>query len=82
MLSGPELSRIVKQFEVNFSTESENPDVLHHETGSSAQKTFVQHVVSLTEVFKKMGNPFLDSFPELVVADTRDCADPSVAESI
>lgn len=83
MLSGPELSRIVKQFEDDYLRPSEDRDVfLHHESGLSSQKKFTQHVNSLTEVVKKMGNPFLDNFPELVAVDTRDCTDPSVIVSL
>ena len=29
-----------------------------------------------------MGNPFLDDGPELVRLDSRDCADPSVADAL
>jgi hypothetical protein len=73
----------VKQFEEQYTPDHENPNAfVHHEKSHSAQKTFRQQVVSLTDVFKKMGNPFLDNFRELVAADSRDCADPSVAESL
>lgn len=83
MLSGPELSRLVRQFEEQYTLDPENPNAfIHHETSHAAQQTFRQQVVSLTDVFKKVGNPFLDNFPELVAADSRDCTDPSVAESL
>jgi hypothetical protein len=31
---------------------------------------------------KKMGNPFLDDFPELVTLDNRDCVDDDVAKAV
>ena len=37
---------------------------------------------NLADVIKRMGNPFLDDFPELVTMDSRDCMDDAVAESV
>lgn len=70
MLSGPEISRLVRQFEEQYTLDPENTNsFIHHETSHASQQTLTQQVVCLTDVFKKMGNPFLDNFPELVAAD-------------
>ena len=83
MLSGPELSRLVKQFEEQYTPNHENPNAFaHHRTSHSTQKTFRQQVASITDVFKKMDNPYLCIIPELVAADSLECTDPSVAESL
>ena len=50
--------------------------------GLSAQKTFEQQVNNLADVIRRMGNPFLDDFTELVTLDSRDCMDDAVAESV
>ena len=36
-------------------------------------------VTSLFKTFERMGNPFLDNFPELVTLNSRNCVDESVA---
>lgn len=85
MLSGPELSRIIEQFEDQFlsSPEPDNPkNSQNHEAGRAAQKTFHAQVNNLCEVVRRTGNPFLDDFPELITIDSRDCADVCVVESI
>lgn len=85
MLSGTELSRIILQFEEQFLT-SQDPDdpknVQNHESGRAAQKTFQREVNNLCVVVRRIGNPFLDDFSELVMIDSRDCADVSVIETI
>ncbi|EDO32802.1 predicted protein [Nematostella vectensis] len=63
-------------------TDSETGDRTNHETGLSSQKTFKIQVNNLIDVIRKMGNPFLDNFPELVTLDSRDCMDNEVAETI
>lgn len=82
MLSGPETTRILRQFEEQYLPDREGDDHLNHEMGASAQKTFKKQVNHLANVIRRMGNPFLDDFPELITLDSRDCLDDSVAESV
>jgi hypothetical protein len=86
MLSGPELSRVIQQFEDRFLSGPDpgNPkNSENHEAGRAAQKTFHRQVKNLCEVVRRTGNPFLDDFPELVTLDSRaDCADVSVVELV
>ena len=73
MLSGPEMARLLKEFEEEYLGEDDKEDLTnlqHHEQGHSTQKKFQQHVVSLSETMKQMGNPFLDDFEELVTLDS------------
>ena len=85
MLSGPEIARLLDQFETGYLT-AEDPDNLNnsknHEIGQATQKTFQKQVNNLCDTIKCMGNPFLDDFPELVTLDSRDCVEPEVAESV
>ncbi len=81
MLSGPELARLLNQFEEEYlpDRDPENPKYFqNHEQGFSTQKLFQKQVNSLVKTIEKMGNPFLDDFPELVTLDSRSCVDESV----
>lgn len=85
MLSVPELSKIILQFEDQFLTtqDPDNPkNFQNHESGKAAQKSFHCPVNNLFDVIRRIGNPFLDDFLELVTIDNRDCAEESVIESI
>ena len=81
MLSGPELARLQKQFEHQYLPidDEENPRYfLNHQGGYAAQRSFHKQVHSLYSTIKKMDNPFLDNFSELVTLDNRNCIDESV----
>ena len=85
MLSGPEMARLLKEFEEEYLADDDKEDLTnlqHHEQGHSTQKKFQQHVVSLSETMKQMGNPFLDDFEELVTLDSRNCVDKSVVHTV
>ncbi|KAG5871120.1 hypothetical protein JTB14_036747 [Gonioctena quinquepunctata] len=74
MLSVPEISRKIKQFEEEYipdNDDTDNPNNFqHHEQGLSSQRNFEQQVVSLSKTINEMGNPFLDDFPNLVCLDS------------
>ena len=82
VLSGPELLR---QFESEYFSDNDpdNPqNVLNHKQGLSTQKTFQRHVTSLSSIIRKMENPLLADFSDLVSLDSRDCADESVIAAL
>lgn len=78
------MARLLHQFEDQYLTDSDNDSIYqaNHETGLTFQKTFKKQVNNLVDVIRRMGNPFLDNFPELVTLDNRDCMDDSVAAAI
>ena len=85
MLSEPELSRLRKQFESGYFSDNDpdnSQNFLNHEQGLSTQKTFQRQVTSLCSIIRKMGNPFLAEFSDLVSLDSRDCADQSVIAAL
>ena len=85
MLSGPEMAMLLKQFEEEClpDYDIENPDnFLHHEQGLASQKTFQRQVDGLCDTIRRMGNPFLDDFPDLVTLDSRNGADESVVAAL
>jgi hypothetical protein len=85
MLSGPELARLQKQFEDQYlpTDDEEDPRYFqNHQSGYAAQRSFHEQVLSLYSTVKKMGNPFLDNFPELVTLDNCNCMDESVVKAL
>ena len=85
MLSGPELARLLKEFEIGYlpDNDPEEPqNYLHHVQGITVQKAFQKQVNSLSTTIAKMGNPFLDDFEELVSLDNRICMDESIVTTV
>ena len=86
MLSGPELSRLSRQFEEEYLPDADPDNSMNfrnHEQGLAAKtRSYQKQVNSLFETFKRLGNPLLDDFPELVILDSRNCVDESVAISL
>ena len=81
MVSGPEMARLIGEFEV--STKKRNKtDFRHHEQRKHAQMTFGRDITSLTDVIKEMGNPFAENSKDLLVLDSRDLADPAVIDTL
>jgi hypothetical protein len=85
MVAGPEMSRLLKEFETGFLMDEDHDNevnYLHHEQGLATQKRFQKQVQNLTETITEMGNPFRDDFKELVALDTHNCADESVIMTV
>ncbi|CAB4025281.1 Hypothetical predicted protein [Paramuricea clavata] len=69
LTAGPELARLLSQLEDGYlhDDDPQTPaNFERHEQGLAAQKTFQRQVDSLSNTIRKMGNPFLSDFPELV----------------
>ena len=84
-LAGPEVARIVGEFErsmLKSCEESGSAVYQHHEQTLSVQQEFERQIRSLTSVMGGMGNPFLEESPDLLVLDTRDIMDEKVAETV
>ena len=85
MLSEPELARLQKQFECEYLA-GDDPDspknFQNHEQGLSAQKTFQRPVGRLSRTIRRLGNPFLDHFPDLFTLDSCNCVDESVIAAL
>ena len=54
----------------------------HHEQTLSAQKSFSEKVKSLCAVMQEMGNPFQEESADLMVLDTKNIVDPTLAEMV
>ncbi|XP_078492496.1 uncharacterized protein LOC144748319 [Ciona intestinalis] len=85
MLAGPEVARIVGEFEVSMLTSSEKHGSTlyrHHEQTLSVQQEFEKQVRSLTLVIGEMGNPYLEESEDLLVLDTRDIMSEKVIKTV
>ena len=83
MVAGPEQARLLLDFEAqNLEKETSVGKNQHHEQSLSCQKTFKTQVTSLSDTIAKMGNPFLDEYPELLVLDSRNCANEDVVNTV
>jgi len=80
LLSGPEQSRILMDFEDDLGISGET-SCDNHDSGYSSQKPFHGQVRRLYDTIVEMGNPFMDHFPELVNLN-RQCASRSTVECI
>jgi len=71
MIAGPEVARIVDEFEqiAGLGSSKEHKD--HHEQTDYQQAAFCQQVLSLVSAFQEMGSPFLDCTEELFALDTK-----------
>ena len=81
MLSGPEMARLVNEFEAGMAPDTETKeDSKHHEEHRSFQASFHQDVKSLVAAVEDLGNPFLEESGDLFVLDTKVIAEePAVS---
>ena len=86
MVSGPEVSRVVGDFDNEVERvrrkEIKQGDIRHHEEHTAVQKTFRKQVLSLCDTFEEMGNPFVEDSNDLLILDSKEVVDPEVVETI
>ena len=82
MVAGPEVARIVSEFEDYVMEIQDNGEQLHHEQHFSVQQAFQKNVKSLIALFEEFGNPFLEKGQDPLVLDTRDIMDSCVGETV
>ena len=80
-VSGPEMARLIGEFEVS-TMKRKKTDFWHHEQTKHVQMTFGRDITSLTDVIEEMGNPFAENSKDLLVLDSRDLADPAVIDTL
>ena len=81
LIAGPEVSRIIQEFETSFSG-SESTDKRHHKQTFSVQMQFWEDVKKLVDVIDVLGSPYLDDGTELVVIDTKDVMNADNANNV
>lgn len=82
MVAGPEIARIITEFEEQAITQWDSAGHHHHDQQPGVQVAFLKEVKTLVTVLEEMGNPFLEQSQDLLVIDTRDIVDTQVAETV
>ena len=74
MVSGPEMARVINEFEASIVKEStqNKQNGKHHEDTRSLQSLFYRDVTALTRTIEEMGNPFMEETEALLVLDTKE----------
>lgn len=79
MVAGPEVARMVEEFEGNISTAE---DQRHHEQTPGVQSAFAKDVRNLVTTFEEFGNPFLEEGEELMALHTKDVMNAAVVKTV
>ena len=82
MVAGPELSRLIAEYEAMPGVIDAAISSKHHEQTLSAQRSFIEKAEALHAVLKEMGNPFQEDSVDLLVLDTKNIADQALAELV
>ena len=77
MTSGPEIARLVSEFEASMTTEAEVQGADHHVVQRSFQVSFFKDVKSLVTTIEDFGDPFREESDDLIVLDTKEIAEPA-----
>ena len=82
MLAGPDIARVISEFQDTMDYGIPESDTKHHEQMKGTQNAFCRDVKALVKVMEGMGNPFMESSGDLLVLDSKDLADPSVVKTV
>ena len=82
MVSGPEMTCIIEEFQACTVKVGTPTDTRHHEESNPVQVSFSQDVQPLTDIIVQMGNPFTENSSDLIILDTRGTADPAIVERV
>ena len=77
MVCEPETSRVVTELEKHFLQKLKETHY-HHDEETSFQVKFRNKTNNLIKSIREFGNPFNENYKELIVMDSRNCADESV----
>ena len=79
MVAGPELARMVKEFETTIEEDNTNQTyTTHHEQSRACQVRFISHVQSLVSTKEELRNPFEEESTDLISLVSKDIADPAM----
>ena len=83
MVAGPEVARVIAQFQAGNEHWGRGVDTRHHDGQTqSVQTMFTKDVCSLVNVIEELGNPFEEESMDLVFHDTKEMADLTAIESL
>jgi len=79
IVAGPELARMVEEFEeVISASESQN----HHESKPAIQSAFAKDVVNLVPSFEELGSPVKEVGEDLIALHSKDIMNEEVVQTI
>jgi hypothetical protein len=79
MVAGPEVTRMVEEFECNvYNSDSRN----HHEQTPGVQSAFAKDVLNVIGSFEELGNPFMEQGEELIAIHTKDIMSNDVVNTV
>ena len=82
MVAGPEIARVITEFEKRDSRTRTQSDMQHHEQTKEMQVAFKKDVTALVEVIDDMGNPFLEESADLLAIDSKNLANAAVIQTV
>lgn len=71
LITGPEISRMIEEFETMNSLPEFDSVLEHHDSNLSAQKRFITDVKGMYDALAELGNPFLHDSADLYALDTK-----------
>lgn len=81
MIAGPEVSRMIKEFEEQTS-ETNTLQNDHHDQIESVQSAFKEEVKALISSFEAIGSPFEEDSGYLLALDTKHIMPPPVVDTV
>ena len=81
IVAGPEVSRLIDEFEID-STADPKSDAKHHDETESVQKRFLGKVANLKRVIREMCNFFEEDSVDMIVLDSHEIVDRKVSEPV
>lgn len=82
MIAGPEIARVVQEFEATAFGPSRESCNSHHEQNLSFQTSFLKDVDSLVSTLKDLGNPFEEETGELFSLDSKEIMNADVINTV
>ena len=82
MLAGSELEHLIQEFGNLNNISSERNEYKHNDEAAASQTTFLEQTKKLVATITEFGNPPKDNHVELLVLNSRVCADDCVIRSI
>jgi len=73
-MAGPEIARLMGEFQDEPDLRNRPPDTRHHDQSASVHSAFVKDVQSIISVMEDFGNPFEEESQDLLVLDTKEIA--------
>ena len=82
MIAGPEVARIIQEFEETYFKKVSEEKHHHHEQIQGVPAAFKKDVLSLVSAIEDMSNPFEEDSTDLLVLDLKEIMDDTVVKAV